>query len=315
MIINYLAYTLHVFALIYSVINVFFQIKYVLFLKDKRKKMSVGEELLFCWNVSLVIAEIVYTMNIFNGFDRNLLTTTGKIGGPPNLICSIQSAGVVFAVQCVAGYATMTAFQVYLSVVRGVSSRKMKDYIKFMHAYVAIPPILICITQYSLGVQMGPMGMYCWIACSEADTIINESMCWTRISQYGPLAVHCLVGVCFLVPMVNLLISHMKKSAKTNSTSGGAKKGFKKTVIFLTIYLIISATASISRIRQSISPNPETEGQIGSAELAGAIATICIITLFSSNKFYILGNKPPYVTSSSTVSDVSRQSSRKKSIR
>jgi len=120
----------------------------------------------------------------------------------------------------------------------------MAEAAKYMHIYVFSVATIATIVQFSLATP-GPLGMWCWIPCEETgiadSTYLNPGKCWTRLTLYAPLIVNCAAGVVLLIPMLSMLFKHMKKTKATTKTggSGAAKKGFKKTVIFLSAYCTI----------------------------------------------------------------------------
>ena len=201
------------------------------------------------------------------------------------------------------------AFNVFLPIVRGWKPRDMEGIEKWFHIY----PIALALITGVFGsafTTAGPLAFWCWIACDEEGIPaenLNHGKCWARVvALYGPLILNCVICLGLLVPMIKVLVGHMRKQKSTGTSASGGndgvKKGFNKTVSFLGVYSTIVVAASAGRLRNSIKPDPTVEGKMSLTEFSAALIPVFVIGVFSINRWYCPGSKKQRVTDQSTTS-------------
>jgi len=154
-------------------------------------------------------------------------------------------------------------------------SRKQKVLSK---PYLILIPICFLLSLISvLTTSYGPLALYCWIRCSEIgidEVYTNEGLCWMRlVTMYSFFFV---VGVPTLVFSIRLLM-HLRKHAPRNSSETSPIGNDKKTSsinqaaksigIFSAMLGVIVSAAFVVRIRTSLTPDPNTEGQTSIVEV------------------------------------------------
>jgi hypothetical protein len=210
------------------------------------------------------------------------------------------------------------ALNVYLPIVRGWKPLDMEAVQKWFHIY---PMVLGCICAVigAATTTAGPLAFWCWITCEEEgipSENLNVGMCWMRIVVlYGPLILNSGACLCILIPMVRLLLSHVRKATSgATATSGGgegAKKGFKKTVLFLLVYSGIVIGASVGRVRGALKVDKATEGKISITEYSAALIPMCVVGIFAFAKWINPFSKQKTVFDASGASTSARSASEK----
>jgi hypothetical protein len=289
----YFCAALHGIGLVITVVNMVFQILFVKNTKIARKKVGVTDKLIIGWSVTVFCSSTTYYLNAFSGFDRLAATVDGVIGSAPTALCSVQSFLVTWMTMQNAGYALLFALNVYLPIVRGWKPRDLEAVEKWFHIYPIALGSICAIVASSL-TTAGPLAFWCWIICEEtglpSTPNLNPGMCWVRIlALYGPLILNCLACLGMLIPLVIILLSHVRKSnSGSTATSGGgegAKKGFNKTVIFLVLYSGMVIGASAGRVRGALSPS-EGDGNISVTEYSAALIPIAVVGMFAVSKWF-----------------------------
>jgi hypothetical protein len=289
----YLCAILHGIGLVVTIVNMVYQILFVRNTKAARKKVGVTDKLVIGWSTVVFGSSTTYYLNAFSGFERHAATVDGQLGSAPTALCSVQSFLVTMVTNMVSGYAFIMALNVYLPIVRGWKPRDIEAVEKWFHLYPFLTALVFSIIA-AVTTTAGPLAFWCWITCEETGIPIenlNPGKCWIRILVlYGPLILNCVACLGMLIPLVKLLLTHIRKATASNSNSGGggegAKKGFRKTVIFLVIYSGIVIAASAGRVKGALQVDPTSEGKIGLTEFSAALIPIAVVGIFASTKWF-----------------------------
>jgi hypothetical protein len=207
-------------------------------------------------------------------------------------------------------YTTCVLVNVFLTVYAQAKAATLELAFKLYHVWSCIIPLVGTIIMFAKA-DIGPISMWCWIPCPEimSDGLVhrdgvNNGQCWMRLaSLYWILGTHGIVGIYMTSKLVYMLYEHVKKmtssakkksgtgsgSAKTGNTGNDgvkAKRGFHKTVIFLTIYCYVIFGASAMRVLDVVAPAPQREGQPELTEFVAATISILMTLVFGIEKWY-----------------------------